>query len=328
MKRREFLGVLGGAVAWPVTARGQQPDRMRHIGVLMNSTPDDANAQGRFPAFVQGLQQLGWTDNSNVRIHVRWGKAGDADRFRKEAEELVALTPDVILASTSASTRALKRATNSIPIVFAMVQDPVGADIVESLARPGGNATGFMQFEFSLSGKWLELLKQIAPHVTRAAVFRDPASPSGIGQFAVIQALAPPLGMEVMPVNVRSDAEIKRAITTFARVAQGGIVVTGGPATVHRALIFELAATHRLPAVYPYRSYVAAGGLISYGPNLPDLFRQAASYVDRILKGEKPADLPVQAPTRYELVINLKTAKVLGLKVPDTVLVRADEVIE
>jgi putative ABC transport system substrate-binding protein len=302
---------------------------MRRIGVLMNSDADDANGRPRLAAFLQALQQLGWTEGRNVHIDVRWGGlVGNADRFSKHATELIALGPDVILTATTLSTVAVQRATRTIPIVFAMVQDPVGADIVASLARPGGNTTGFMQFEFSLSGKWLELLKQIAPHVTRAAVLRDPTNASGIGQFAVIQAMAPPLGMEVMPVNVRDAAVIERTIMTFASSANGGLIVTGGQASGHRELISKLAATHRLPAVYPYRFYVDGGGLISYGPDLPGLFRQAAEYVDRILKGEKPADLPVQAPVKYELVINLKTAKALGLDVPVTVLVRADQVIE
>jgi putative ABC transport system substrate-binding protein len=301
---------------------------VRRIGVLMNTAADNSDGQARFGAFLQGLQRLGWADGRDVRIDIRWGGPVDVDRYRKYAAELVALTPDVILATTTQSTVALQRATRTVPIVFAMVVDPVGADIVESLARPGGNTTGFMQFEYSLSGKWLELLKQIAPGVTRAAVLRDPSIATGIGQFAVIQAMAPPLGMEVRPVNVRDAAEIERAITAFARSANGGLVVTGGQAVTHRDLVVDLAARHRLPAVYAYRFWVEGGGLISYGPDLSGLFRQSAGYVDRILKGEKPTDLPVQAPTKYELVINLKTAKALGLTVPDTVLARADEVIE
>ena len=289
---------------------------------------DSSEGKARFGAFLQGLQQLGWTDGRNVRIDIRWGAAGDVDGNRKNAAELVALAPDVMLATTLPSATALLQATRTIPIVFTMVLDPVGADIVESLARPGGNATGFMQYEFSLTGKWLELLKQIAPGMTRAAVFRDPGNASGIGQFAVIQAVAPSLGVEVMPIDVRDAREIERAVAAFARVANGGLIVTGGPAGVHRDLIFKLAVRHRLPAVYPYRFFVDEGGLISYGPDLLDLFRRAADYVDRILKGEKPADLPVQAPTKYELAINLKTAKALGLEVPPTLLARADEVIE
>jgi putative ABC transport system substrate-binding protein len=329
MRRRAFITLLGSAaVTWPLAARAQQADRMRRIGVLMNTPADNSDGQARFGAFLQGLQRLGWADGRNVRIDIRWGGPVDIDRYRKYAAELVALAPEVILATTTQSTAALQQATRTMPIVFAMVVDPVGADIVESLPRPGGNTTGFMQFEYSLSGKWLELLKQIAPGVTRAAILRDPSIPTGIGQFAVIQALAPPLGIEVRPVNVRDAGEIERAITAFARSANSGLVVTGGQAVTHRELIVDLAVRHRLPAVYPYRFYVDGGGLISYGPDLPGLFRQAAAYVDRILKGEKPADLPVQAPTKYELVINLKAAKAIGLDVPATVLVRADEVIE
>ncbi len=329
IKRRELITLIGGAAAaWPLAARAQQSERMPRIGVLMNSAADNADGQVRFAAFLQGLQQLGWTDGRNVRIDIRWGAAADLDRNRKYAAELVALAPDVILTATTPSTAALQQATRTVPIVFAMGLDPVGADIVESLARPGGNTTGFMQFEYSLSGKWLELLKQVAPGVARAAVFRDPNNAPGIGQFAVIQAMAPLLGMEVIAVNVRDAAEIERVISAFARATNGGLVVTVGQATAHRELIFKLAVRHRLPAVYPYRYYVDAGGLISYGPDLPGLFRQAAGYVDRILKGEKPADLPVQAPVKYELVINLKAAKAIGLDVPASVLVRADEVIE
>jgi len=329
IKRRELITLIGGAAAaWPLAARAQQSERMPRIGVLMNSAADNADGQVRFAAFLQGLQQLGWTDGRNVRIDIRWGAAADLDRNRKYAAELVALAPDVILTATTPSTAALQQATRTVPIVFAMGLDPVGADIVESLARPGGNTTGFMQFEYSLSGKWLELLKQVAPGVTRAAVFRDPTNPSGIGQFAVVQAMAPLLGMEVIPVNVRDAAEIERVISAFARATNGGLIVTGGQASAHRELIFKLAVRHRLPAVYPYRFFVTGGGLISYGPDLPGLFKQAAGYVDRILKGEKPADLPVQAPVKYELVINLKAAKAIGLDVPASVLVRADEVIE
>jgi putative tryptophan/tyrosine transport system substrate-binding protein len=329
MRRREFLwGLTGAAASWPLAARAQQRERMPRVGVLMNSAADNSDGKARLGAFLQGLQQLGWVDGRNVRIDIKWGALADVDSNRKVAADLVALAPDVILAPTGPSVTALQRTTRTIPIVFAMVLDPVGVDIVESLSRPGGHTTGFMQFEYSLAGKWLELLKQIFPRATRAAVFRDPANPSGIGQFAVIQALAPPLGMEVTPVNVRDAREIERIVTAFARTPNGGLIATGGGATRHRELIFRLAALHRLPAVYPYRYYVDEGGLISYGPDLPNLFRQAAGYVDRILKGEKPADLPVQAPTRYELVINLKTAKALGLDMPPSVLARADEVIE
>ena len=299
MKRRQFISLLGGAAAaWPVAARAQQPG-MRRVGVLMNSPADDQQGQARLSAFLQGLQQLGWDEGRNVRIDVRWGGVADPVRTRQNAAELVALAPEVILTATTLPAAELQRVTRTIPIVFAMVVDPVGAGIVQSLPRPGGNTTGFMQFEFSVAGKWLELLKQIAPGVTRAAILRDPGIATGIGQFAVIQAMAPPLGIEVVPVNVRDAGEIERGIASFARSAKGGLVVTGGQATVHRDLVVQLATQHRLPAVYPYRYYVDEGGLVSYGPDLPGLFRQAASYVDRILKGEKPADLPVQAPTKY-----------------------------
>jgi len=329
IRRREFITLLGGAAAtWPVAASAQQGERMRRVGVLMNATKDDPPVWNRFSAFVQGLQQLGWTEGRNLKVDVRWGTlGGTVDRYLKDAAEL-GLASDVILGSTTPSLEALQRATRTVPIVFAMIVDPAGQDFVESLARPGGNITGFMQFEYSLAGKWLELLKQIAPGVTRAAVLRDPTSRSGIGQFAVIQAVAPQLGIEVAPVNVRDAAEIERRIAAFASSPNGGLVMTGGAETAHRELIFRLVARHRLPAVYPYRYHVDDGGLVSYGPDLPDLFRQAASYVDRILKGEKPSDLPVQAPTRYELIINLKAAKAIGLDVPPAVLVRADEVIE
>lgn len=330
MLRREFITLAGSAaVALPFTARAQQPERMPRIGILVNSFANESQSQARLAAFAQRLQQLGWSDGRNVRLDIRWaGPAANSDSHRKQAAELIALSPEVILTTTGASTAALQRATRTIPIVFAMVLDPVGADIVESMARPGANITGFMQFEFSLAGKWLELLKQIAPGVTRAAVFRDSANPTGIGQFAVIQAMAPPLSMEVTPINVRDEREIERRVAAFARFPNGGLVATGGQATAHRKLIAELAVQHRLPAVYPYRYYVEEGGLISYGPDLPDLFRQSAGYVDRILKGEKPADLPVQAPTKYELAINLKVAKSIGLDVPSAILVRADKVIE
>jgi putative tryptophan/tyrosine transport system substrate-binding protein len=326
--RREFITLLGGAAAWPLAARAQQGERMRRIGVLMPSAADDAEYQARMTAFLQGLAQLGWLDGRNVRIDTRWAVA-DADRIRKYAAELVALAPDVILAPGSATTGPLLQATRTIPIVFATIPDPVGAGFVESLARPGGNATGFIAFEYGLSAKWLELLKQIAPGVTRAAILRDSAVASGIGQFGVIQSVAPSVGVEVSPVNVRDAAEIERAVAAFARASNGGLIVTGSALTaVHRALIVTLAARYRLPAVYPGRYWVAGGGLISYGPDRVDQYRLAAGYVDRILKGEKPADLPVQAPTKYELAVNLKTAKALGLDVPTTVLARADEVIE
>jgi putative ABC transport system substrate-binding protein len=329
VKRREFITLLGGAAAtWPLAARAQQPERMRRIGVLNGQSADDPDAQANIAAFLQGLQQLGWTDGRNVRINHRWG-AGDPAGIRRYAAELVALAPDVILATGASPLGPLLQATRTVPIVFAIVPDPVGAGFAESLARPGGNATGFMQFEYSLSGKWLELLKQIALGVTRAAVLRDPAITAGIGQFAIIQSVAPSVGVELSPVNVRDAAEIERAVTAFARTPNGGLIVTASALSAfHRELIVALAARHKLPAVYYRRLFVVAGGLISYGPDFPDQFRRAAGYVDRILKGEKPADLPVQAPTRYELVVNLKTAKTLGLTVPDSVLARADEVIE
>jgi ABC-type uncharacterized transport system substrate-binding protein len=327
MRRREFITLLGGAAAaWPLAAHAQEGERVRRIGVLTYLAANDAEGQARHAAFTQALGQLGWSEGRNLRIDARWANAGDVQRH---AAELVAAAPDVLVAATGTATvAALLQATRTIPIVFAIVVDPVGAGIVESLARPEGNTTGFMQFEYSLSGKWVELLTQLAPGVTRAAVFRDPGNPSGIGQFAVIQAMAPQLGIEVRPVNVRAAAEIERAVTAFARSANGGLIATGGGGVAHRELIVRLAAQHRLPAVYPYRYYVAGGGLSSYGPNLPSLFRQAAGYVDRILTGEKPANLPVQAPTKYELVINLHTAKALGLEIPSTLLARADEVIE
>jgi putative ABC transport system substrate-binding protein len=326
MRRREFITLIGGAAAaWPLVA---QAERMRRIGVLNGASPDDTQLQARMSAFVQGLQQLGWVDGRNVRIDYRWG-GGNPDTIRKHAMELAALAPDVILTGGSAPMGALQQATRSVPIVFTIVPDPVGAGYVNSLSRPGGNITGFMQSEYNLSGKWLELLKQIAPDVTRALVLRDPTITAGIGQFAVIQSVAPSVGVDVSPVNVRDPAEIDRAVTVFAYSGNGGLIVTSSPLTViHRGLILALAARHKLPAVYSNREHVTAGGLVSYGANFPDLYRRAAAYVDRILKGEKPADLPVQTPTNYELVINLKTAKALGLTVPSTVLARADEVIE
>jgi len=328
VKRREFITLLGGAASWPIAARAQEGERMRRIGVLMTTAMDDPEGQAQITAFLQGLQQLGWGNGRNVRIDPRW-PAGDAERIRRYAAELIQLAPDVILATGAVTVAPLLQASRTVPIVFAIVPDPVGAGFVESLARPGGNATGFMQFEYSLSGKWLELLKQIAPAVTRAAVLRDPAVAGGIGQFAVIQSVAPGIGVEVSPINVRDGTEIERAVTAFARSANGGLIVTSSAlAVVHRDLIVALAARYKLPAVYYRRLYVPGGGLISYGPDFVDQFRRAAGYVDRILKGEKPADLPVQAPTKYEMVINLKTAKALGLEVPPTLLARADEVIE
>jgi len=324
MRRREFITLLGGAAAWPIASRAQH-DRMGRIGVLLGSTAPD---RPDVASFLQALQQLGWSEGRNLRIDYRWGR-GNAANTRKYAQELVALVPDVLMVSGASSLTPLLQATRTLPIVFTSVADPVGAGFVESLSRPGGNATGFIQFEYSLSGKWLELLKQVAPGVTRAAVLRDPAQTAGVGQFAVIQSVASSVGIEVVPVNVRDADEIERAVAVFARMPNGGMVITASALTlVHLDRIVTLAAKLRLPAVYPRRLYVDSGGLISYGFDVVDQFRRAAGYVDRILKGEKPADLPVQAPTKYELVINLKTAKALGLEVPATLLARADEVIE
>jgi putative ABC transport system substrate-binding protein len=328
MRRRQFIKLLGGVAAWPLTARAQQPERMRRIGVLTNLAADDPEAQARIGAFLRGLQEFGWAVGRDVRIDYRWG-GGDADRTRGYAAELVALTPEVILTSGSTAVAPLLQVTRSVPIVFSQVPDPVGAGFVKSLARPGGNATGFITFEYGLSGKWLELLKQIAPAVTRAAVLRDPTQSAGIGQWGAIQAVAPSLGVEVSPVNVSDPSEIKRDVADFARGSNSGLIVSSSPsAALHRDLIITLAVRHRLPAVYYQRVFAADGGLISYGPDFVDQYRRAAGYVDRILRGEKPADLPVQAPTKYELVINLKTAKALGLDIPTTLLARADEVIE
>jgi putative tryptophan/tyrosine transport system substrate-binding protein len=329
MKRREFITLLGGAaVAWPLAARTQQPERMRRIGVLMNTAADDPEGQARIAAFHQGLQEHGWTLGQNARIDVRWG-AVDADNSRRRAAELVALTPEVILVSASAAMSALQLTTRTVPIVFVNIIDPVGAGYVESLARPGGNVTGFTPFEYGLSGKWLELLKEIAPGVTRAAVLRDPAVASGVGQYAIIQAVAPSLGVELRPIDMHDPGEIERAVVAFARAPNAGLIIVGSPSVVvHRDLIITLAARHRLPAVYPFPYFARSGALIAYGPELVPPFRRAAGYVDRILKGEKPADLPVQAPVKYELVINLKTAKALGIEVPPMLLARADEVIE
>jgi putative ABC transport system substrate-binding protein len=325
VKRREFITLVGAAAAWPLAARAQQGERMRRIGVL-SGAEDDARMQARYEAFRQALAQLGWTDGRNMRIDYRWGEGGKTDNIRKHAVELAALTPDIILVTGGASLAAMLEATHTVPIVFVIVPDPVGSGFVDSLSRPGGNATGFMQFEYSLSGKWLELLKQIAPRVTRAAVVWDPTLPAGIGQFAIIQSVASSLGVEVIPINTRSAPEIEHALATFASSGNGGMVVTATSTTFfHRKLIDTLATRHKLPAVTPARDY---GCLISYGADFIDQYRRAAQYVDRILKGEKPAELPVQAPTKYELVINMKTAKALGLDVPATLLARADEVIE
>jgi putative ABC transport system substrate-binding protein len=328
MHRREFIAAIGGlAAAWPLATDAQQAAPMRRIGVLMNQSAEDAESKARAAAFLDGLRQRGWIDGRNVRIDFRW-EAGDIDTARRMAAELVALSPDVILASGVTGVTALQ-GNRVIPIVFAVVPDPVGAGFVDSLARPGGNVTGFMQFEYNLSAKWLELLKEIAPSVTRAGVLRDPNISAGIGQFAVIQSVAPSIGVDVSPVNIRDAVEIERAITAFARSPGGGLIVTASPsALVHRDLIAALALRLGLASVTPQRPFVASGALVSYGANFGDLYRGAAGYIDRILKGEKPADLPVQAPTKYELIINLKTAKALGLTVPPSLLARADEVIE
>jgi putative ABC transport system substrate-binding protein len=329
LRRREFITLLGAAAATcPLAARAQQPERMRRIGVLMGPAADDPDGQARVAALLQGLQELGWAVGRNARVDIRWA-AGNADDSRRYAAELVALASDVIVANGSMSMVPLLQATRSVPIVFVVVPDPVGAGNVDSLARPGGNATGFMSFEYGMGAKWLELLKQVAPGVTRVAVIRDPAITAGAGQFGAIQSVAPSFGVEVSPISARDAPEIERAIAAFAHSANGGLVVTQSAlTTVHRDLIVTLAARHKLPAVYYERHFVAAGGLISYGPDFIDQHRQAATYVDRILKGEKPADLPVQAPTKYEMVINLKTAKALGITVPPSLVARADEVIE
>jgi putative tryptophan/tyrosine transport system substrate-binding protein len=330
MKRREFITLLGGAAAtwWPLTAEAQQPEQLRRIGVLMNRVADNPEGQAAVAAFRQALQQLGWSDGRNVRIDTRWG-VNDVDRDRRDAAELVAVAPDVILASGTPSVAALQHVTRSLPIVFVGVTDPVGAGLVDTLARPGGNVTGFMLLEYSSSGKWLELLKQISPLVKQVGVLRDTANPAGIAQFGVIQSAAQSLGVEVSPVSVRDAGEIERAFAAFARSANAGLIVTGSASSsAHRDLIIALAAKHKLPAVYGSRYLVIDGGLISFGADLMDNYRRAAGYVDRILKGEKPADLPVQAPTKYETVINLKTAKALGLTVPPSLLASADEVIE
>ena len=329
MRRREFLGALSGAaVAWPLAARAQQGERLRRIGVLTGSTRDDPDMQARLSALLQGLAQLGWTIGLNVQIDTRW-TGGNAVEIRKHATELAALAPDVILAHGASTVGPLLQVTRTVPIVFPVVADPVGAGFVDSLARPGGNATGFLSFEYGLSGKWLALLKEVAPGVTRAAVIRDPAITAGIGQFAAIQSVASLVGVEVSAVNVRDAGEIERVVAVFARSLNGGLIVTGSAlAFVHRDLLVALAAQHKLPAVYWDRAVVTVGGLVSYGADYIDQYRRAAGYVDRILQGEKPADLPVQAPTKYETVINLNTAKALGLTVPPSVLARADELIE
>jgi putative ABC transport system substrate-binding protein len=327
MKRRQFIAGLGSAAAWPVVARGQQP-QLRRIGVLLPATADNAQFQIWVGAFLQGLAQLGWTIGRNVRIDTHWATPNAAE-MRRHAAELAALAPDVILAHGAGTVGALLQVTRTVPIVFPVAGDPVGASLVDSLARPGGNATGFMIFEYSMAGKWLELLKQIAPSVTQVAVLRDPTRGSGPVAFGVIQALAPSLKVKVNPVNTSDAGEMERAVAVFARAPNGGLIVTSGaPAELHHDLIITLAARHKLPAMYWERFFVDAGGLISYGPNVIDQYRRAAGYVDRILKGERPADLPVQQPTKFDLVINLKTAKALGLTIPETLLATADEVIQ
>jgi ABC-type uncharacterized transport system substrate-binding protein len=328
VKRREFITLVGGAAAWPLAASAQQGERMRRIGVLMHLAPGDPESMTRITAFVQGLERLGWTTGRNVRIDYWWA-VGDPEHFRRYAAELVAVAPDIILASTSPSVAALQQLTRALPIVFVQVADPVGAGFVATLAQPGGNATGFLSFEFGIAGKWLELLKEIAPRVTRAGLLRDASNAAEIGLFGAIQSAAPSVGMELTAISLRDADEIGRGITAFAREPNRGLIVLGSNlATVHREQIITLAAQHRLPAVYPDSVFVTTGGLIAYGPDRVDQYRRAAGYIDRILKGEKPADLPVQAPTKYGLLINLKTAKALGLDIPPTLLARADEVIE
>jgi putative ABC transport system substrate-binding protein len=328
MRRREFITLLGSAATWPLAARAQQPERMRRIGVLMNFAENDPAAQARLTAFLQALQQLGWTNGGNVRIDIRWS-AGDSERNRRYAGELVTLAPDIIFASTTVSVTALLQATRALPIVFVQVVDPVASGFIASLGKPGGNATGFTIYEYGMGAKWLEILKEIAPRVTRAGILRDHANVAEIGIVGAIQSMAPSLGMQLSPINLGNASEIERGITAFALEPNRGLIAVGSSsAFVHREQIIALAARYQLPAVYPDRGFITAGGLISYGPDRLDDYRRAASYVDRILKGEKPADLPVQTPTKYELVINLKTAKALGLEVPPALLSRTDEVIE
>jgi len=329
VRRREFITLVGGAtVTWPIAAPAQQRERVVRIGVLMSAAEHDPEGQARIAAFRQGLQKLGWTDGRNIRIDVRWG-GGDPMLDRRFAEELVTLKPDVILATASPTVAALQAATTTVPIVFAHAVDPVGAGFVDSLARPGNNATGFILFEYGIGAKWLELLKEIVPNVRRAAVLRDPAIAAGTGQFGAIQSIAPSLGVELTPVNLRDAREIERSVSAFARSSNGGLIVTAAPlALVHRDLIIALADRYKLCAVYSLRPFVTSGGLIFYGPDIADQYRRASVYIDRILKGEKPADLPVQAPTKFEMVVNIKTTKALGITVPSSVLARADEVIE
>jgi putative ABC transport system substrate-binding protein len=328
VKRRQFVTLLGGAAAWPFAARAQQVERVRRVGVLMYTTPDEPESQARITALAQGLQEAGWSVGRNLRIDTRWS-SGDLARLVRDAAELVALGSDVLVAGTGPTTIALQQATHTVPIVMAQGIDPVGGGFVKSLARPGGNTTGFTQFEFTLSAKWLELLREVTPHVTRVGVVREAIGQVGVAQWAVIGAAASPLGVELSPINLDIAGDTERAVSEFAREPNVGLIVlVSTVATIQRELIVTLAARHKLPAVYPYRFFVEAGGLMSYGPNLIDGYRRTASYVDRILKGEKPGDLPVQTPTRYQLVINLKTAKALGLEVPPSLLARADEVIE
>ena len=327
MKRREFITLIGGAATWPLAVRAQQAERVRRVGLLNILGTDDPEAHARAAVFEQTLEQLGWSVGRDLKIETRQ-IGGDVDNLRRYAAELVALAPDVILSVGSITVAPLQQATRTIPIVFVNVPDPVGAGFVESMAHPGGNITGFSNFEYSMSGKWAELLKQIAPNVNRALIFRDPTSAAGIGQFAAVRSVAQSLGVELSPVNVRDNDEIERTVVAFTRSGKGGVIVTTGGAAARRKLIISLAARYKLPAIYPYRYYVVDGGLISYGPNTHDPVRRAAGYVDRILKGEKPADMPVQAPTKFELVINLKTAKALGLTIPQSLLATADEVIE
>jgi putative tryptophan/tyrosine transport system substrate-binding protein len=329
MKRRDFITLLGGAAAaWPLAARGQQAEPLRRIGMLVTLPENDPEETARNAILLQSLEQMGWTVGRNVQFDRRQ-TLGDAERARRLAVELISLMPDVILSTGSLNVGALLQATQTVPIVFTVVPDPVGAGFVDSLARPGRNTTGFTQFDYSISGKWLELLKEIAPQVTRVGVLREPGLTAAVAQFAVIQSVAPSLRVEPVPLNVRDPNEIEQAVRTFARPSGDGLIVVSSPLTIfHRELIIRLAAQHSLPAVYYERVYVTGGGLVSYGPDFREQFRRAAGYIDRILKGEKPADLPVQAPTKYELIINLKTAKALGLEVPSTLLARADEVIE
>jgi putative ABC transport system substrate-binding protein len=327
MRRREFLGILGSAAAWPVVLKAQQGEPVRRVGVFFGLEPDDAEAQARNTVFAQALQQLGWAVGHNLVIDIRL-IGGNIDHYRRDAADLVALAPDVIVSVGSVTVAPLRQATRTIPIVFMNVPDPVGAGFVRSMAHPGGNITGFSNFEYSMGGKWAELLKQIAPHVTRALVLRDPTAAAGIGLFAAVRSVAESLGIELTPLDVRNTDEIESAMAAFARSGNGGVIVSPGGTGSRRKPIISLAARYKLPSVYPYRYYTVDGGLISYGPNSYDVVRQVAGYVDRILKGEKPADMPVQAPTKYELVINLTTAKALGLTVPLSLLARADEVIE